>query len=143
LVTNLRDFVLVEQGADGNRLKLETYKLAPTEAVFWFNANNPRKVAEEHSERFIEYLKRVMLHKAQLSDPKDVAWFLASYARDAKARIEHSKLPALDSVRRALEQALGLKFEGERGDHFFRSTLVQTLFYSVFSAWVLWHNENS
>ena len=27
---------------------------------------------------------------------------------------------------------------GEKGDHFFRSTLVQTLFYGVFAAWVLW-----
>ncbi len=143
LVTNLRDFVLVGQDADGKPVKLETYRLAPTEAVFWFNTHDSHKVADLHSERFTEYLKRVMLRKAQLSDPKDVAWFLASYARDAKARIEHSKLPALDSVRRALEQALGLQFEGEKGDHFFRSTLVQTLFYGVFSAWVLWHNGSA
>jgi hypothetical protein len=27
------------------------------------------------------------------------------------------------------------------GDHFFRSTFIQTLFYGVFSAWVLWHHE--
>lgn len=37
-----------------------------------------------------------------------------------------------------LEDALGIKFEGKKGEHFFRSTLVQTLFYGVFSAWVLW-----
>jgi len=35
-----------------------------------------------------------------------------------------------------------LKFEGEKGEHFFRSTLVQTLFYGVFSAWVLWSKEH-
>ena len=29
-------------------------------------------------------------------------------------------------------------FEGKKGVHFFHSTLVQTLFYGVFSAWVLW-----
>jgi hypothetical protein len=51
-------------------------------------------------------------------------------------------LPALDTLRNALEEALGLKFEGtkadpEKGEHFFRSTLVQTIFYGVFSAWVL------
>jgi hypothetical protein len=45
-------------------------------------------------------------------------------------------------VRTALEEALGMKFEAEKGEHFFRSTLVQTLFYGVFSAWVLWHKEN-
>ena len=32
----------------------------------------------------------------------------------------------------------GVHFEGEKGEHFFHSTLVQTLFYGVFSAWVLW-----
>ena len=34
-----------------------------------------------------------------------------------------------------------MRFEGDDGDHFFRSTLVQTLFYGVFSAWVLWARE--
>jgi predicted helicase len=34
-----------------------------------------------------------------------------------------------------------MKFEAGKGEHFFRSTLVQTLFYGVFSAWVLWHKE--
>ena len=45
---------------------------------------------------------------------------------------------SLKVVRKALEDALGVRFEGERGVAFFRSTLVQTLFYGVFSAWVLW-----
>ncbi len=35
-----------------------------------------------------------------------------------------------------------MKFEGEKGDHFFRATLVQTLFYGVFSSWVLWCREH-
>lgn len=33
---------------------------------------------------------------------------------------------------------LGITFEGERGEQFFRSTLIQTLFYGIFSALVLW-----
>ena len=44
-------------------------------------------------------------------------------------------------MRSALEEALGVQFEGERGAAFFRSTLVQTLFYGVFSAWVLWARQ--
>ena len=44
-------------------------------------------------------------------------------------------------MRSALEDALGVRFEGERGAAFFRSTLVQTLFYGVFSAWVLWARQ--
>jgi hypothetical protein len=79
-----------------------------------------------------------MRHAAQLAAPEDVAWLLASYARDARARLEGVELPALATVRAALEEALGLKFEGKKGEHFFRSSLVQTLFYGVFSAWVLW-----
>jgi hypothetical protein len=83
-----------------------------------------------------------MRHTAQLAAPEDVAWFLASYARDAKARIDGIELPSLATVRTALEEALGLKFEGEKGEHFFRSSLVQTLFYGIFSAWVLWAKRN-
>src|SRR5205085_9462938 len=49
----------------------------------------------------------------------------------------------LQSLRGALEEALGMKFEGERGEHFFRSTLVQTLFYGIFSAWVLWSQKQA
>ena len=44
-------------------------------------------------------------------------------------------------MRAALEVSLGMKFEGERGEAFFRSTLVQTLFYGIFSAWVLWARQ--
>src|SRR6266550_939001 len=142
LVTNYRDFILVGLDGTGNLVKRERFTLAVTEAAFWQAATQHRATANELGERFVEYLKRVMLHAAPLALPKDVAWFLASYARDAKARIESSNLPALNTVRSALEEALGLKFEGEKGEHFFRSTLVQTLFYGVFSSWVLWSKNN-
>jgi len=147
LVTNLRDFLLVGQDAEGKQVKLEAYRLAPNEADFWREAAHPRRLATAHGERFLEYLKRVMLQAGPLAAPKDLAWFLASYARDANARIAGVALPALDTLRNALEEALGLKFEGskadpEKGEHFFRSTLVQTIFYGVFSAWVLWSKKH-
>jgi len=142
LVTNYRDFVLVAQDAEGNAAKLEAFRLADSEKAFWAAARHPRALAEKVGARFEEYLLRVMRHAAQLAAPEDVAWFLASYARDARARIEHVELPALATVRTALEEALGLKFEGEKGEHFFRSSLVQTLFYGVFSAWVLWAKQS-
>ncbi len=100
------------------------------------------ETAEAQGERFAEYVKRVMLHAAPLTRPQDVAWFLASYARDARARLTGTELPALAGIRTAMEDGLGLRFEGEKGDHFFLSTFLQTLFYGIFSAWVLWHNEN-
>ena len=115
LITNYRDFILLGQDREGNPVKLETFRLAPNEADFWQGTAHPRKMAKDLGERFLEYLKRVMLHAAPLASPKDVAWFLASYARDAKARIEGIDLPALSHLRAALEEALGLKFEGEKG----------------------------
>jgi hypothetical protein len=142
LVTNYRDFILVGLDANGNLVKRERFTLAPNETEFWKAASHPRATAIVLGDRFVEYLKRVMLHAAPLTQPKDVAWFLASYARDAKIRVESSELPALAAIRSGLEEALGLKFEGEKGDHFFRSTLVQTLFYGIFSAWVLWSKKN-
>lgn len=142
LVTNYRDFILVGLDRDGNPVKRERFSLASNETEFWKAASRSPETANELGERFIEYIKRVMLHAAPLTQPKDVAWFLASYARDAKARIEERELPALNAVRGALEEALGLKFEGDKGEHFFRSTLVQTLFYGVFSSWVLWSKKN-
>lgn len=138
LVTNFRAFALIGKGLSGEPCILESFALAESEAEFWKLADHPRKTAAEHGERMLEYLKRVLLHNAPLAQPKDVAALLASYAHDARLRIEKADLPALSNLRQALEDALGLHFEGEKGEHFFRSTLVQTLFYGVFSAWVLW-----
>ncbi|HMQ32468.1 MAG TPA: N-6 DNA methylase [Chloroflexaceae bacterium] len=142
LVTTYRDFLLVGRDAQGRPLPQERYSLAASEAEFWARTGDPFAFAEEHGERLVEYLRRVMLAAAPLRSPADVAWFLASYARDARLRVEGSQLPALRQVRAALEQALGISFDAQRGDHFFRSTLIQTLFYGVFSAWVLWHHED-
>jgi len=138
LVTTLREFVLVGQDEPGRPVPLESYSLAPTEASFWAAAAHPRRTAVLHGEPLVEFLKRVMLRPAPIAAPRELAWFLASYARDARARMEAADLPALAGVRSALEEALGIQFQGSRGEHFFRSTLVQTLFYGIFAAWVLW-----
>ena len=52
------------------------------------------------------------------------------------------ELPALDSVRSALEQALGIKFEGEKGAHFFPFERSCRRFSTASSpSWVLWAQE--
>ncbi|MGO9201340.1 MAG: type ISP restriction/modification enzyme [Limisphaerales bacterium] len=144
LLTNYRDFLLLK-GLPGDEPQcLESFHLADNEAAFWVAAAHPRRTADALGERLSEYLKRVFLHAAPLNTPRDVAFFLGSYARDARSRVEHAgDLPALAAVRLALEEAVGMRFEAEKGEHFFRSTLVQTIFYGVFSAWVLWHKERA
>lgn len=141
-VTNLWEFVLVERGDDGRLALGESFRLADSEAAFWAATADARAVANELGEQFEQYLRGVLLRPAPLGAPKELAFFLASYARAARVRMEHRDLSGLQEVRTALEEALGLHFEGERGEHFFRSTFVQTLFYGVFSAWVLWSKQH-
>ena len=142
LVTNTRDFVLVGEDAAGRPAKLETFRLATSAAEFAQRLESPRAFAGEVGAGLGEYLCRALSHRARLVEPKDLAWLLASHARDALARVEAAgDAPSLAAVRAALEEALGVRFEGERGARFFRSTLVQTLFYGVFSAWVLWARQ--
>ena len=139
LVTNTRDFVLLGKDADGNPAKLETFRLAASSADFDKKLQQPKAFANKVGPALAEYLGRALSHRAALAESRDLARLLASYARDGLARVEASgDAPSLNAVRSALEEALGVKFEGERGAAFFRSTLVQTLFYGIFSAWVLW-----
>ena len=139
LVTNTRDFVLVGEDAAGRPTKLETFRLAADADTFVRRLATPRAFARAVGAGLGEYLTRALSHRAALAEPKDLAWVLASYARDGLARVEAAgESPPLAAVRAALEDALGVRFEGERGARFFHSTLVQTLFYGVFSAWVLW-----
>ena len=144
LVTNTRDFVLIGEDANGKPARLETFRLAESAEEFARGLETPRAFARKMGAGLGEYLSRALAHRAALTEPKDVAWLLASYARDALHRVEAAgDTPSLNAVRTALEEALGIRFEGERGARFFRSTLVQTLFYGVFSAWVLWARSGS
>ena len=142
LVTNLRDFVLVGEDGTGQPAKLETFRLADSEDNFWSELEKPRAFAQGAGAGLGEYLARALSHRAALAEPKDLAWLLASYARDGLARVEAAgDAVALAMVRTALEEALGVRFEGKKGARFFHSTLVQTLFYGIFSAWVLWAKQ--
>ena len=139
LVTNTRDFVLLGEDAEGNPVKLEAFRLAQTSEEFVSKLETPSSFARNVGAGLGEYLCRALSHRAKLVEPRDLAWLLASYARDGLARVEAAgDASSLHAVRSALEEALGVRFEGDRGAAFFRSTLVQTLFYGVFSAWVLW-----
>ena len=142
LVTNTRDFVLLGEDAAGRPARLETFRLAGSAQAFESRLETPRAFARDVGAGLGEYLCRALSHRASLTEPRDLAWLLASYARDGLARVEAAgDAPSLRAVRSALEDALGVRFEGERGAAFFRSTLVQTLFYGIFSAWVLWARQ--
>ncbi len=140
LVTNLREFALVGQDRDGAKATLERYSLADSNAAFDELLEHRTTAANRHGVSLGEYLLRVMSHRSTISEPRELGRLLASYARDALQRVEQAgeEEDSLKPIRDAIEQALGMSFESEDGGRFFRSTLVQTLFYGVFAAWVLW-----
>ncbi len=142
LVTTLRAWTLIVMGPTGRGKRVETYTIAPSAGAFWALAADPKEWAQAHEEEFVGFLKRAMEHDAPLTNPQDLAWILAAHARTAKDRIAGKDVSALKQLKSALSESLGLTFQDEDGDHFFRSTLVQTLFYGVFSAWVLWHRAD-
>lgn len=142
LLTNYRAFALWSW-REGKAVPGEHHTIAASETEFWEKIHTLRQDPKhpEH-ERLWQFLKRALLSTVRIAAPQDLAAFLASYAREARARVEIAPMGALEPVKKALTDALGVRFEGDKGVHFFRSTLVQTLFYGIFSAWVLWHESH-
>ena len=142
LVTNYRDFVLQGEVAPGKAVNLESFRLADSAEDFWKKVEHPRSFARAKGTALVEYLIRILSYRATIAEPRDLATLMASYARDGLARVEAAgEQTSLVVLRKALEEALGIQFNTELGVGFFRSTLVQTLFYGVFSAWVLWARQ--
>jgi Type ISP C-terminal specificity domain/N-6 DNA Methylase len=138
LITNYHQFQLVEL-REGRPSVMESYDLTRTADDLW---NLPiTALAKRHAETLPDFLARVLTRKVPLEKPKDIAELLASYAREARERAAEHPIVAFSGVKSALQESLGITFEGEKGEHFFRSTLIQTLFYGIFSAWILWRRS--
>jgi SAM-dependent methyltransferase len=146
LISNVRGFGLLACVAGYDRPATGTVppdKRALIKTVDLWSAvtgAGPKAKAEEAAVAdLLEIFERSVTDYAPLADPSSLAKVLARQARDAKDQLpEDLKVvkPLLDDYR----QALGLSFniDDEKGDRFFRSSLVQTAFYSLFAAWVLW-----
>ncbi|MBI1918805.1 MAG: N-6 DNA methylase [Planctomycetes bacterium] len=136
LVTNYRDFLLVvRQAADQTRVEAR-YSLAPDAETFW--RSKPHTLAAQHAEGLTDFLGGVLTRAAPITRPGELAADLARHAREARRRLFRQDMAALAPLRQAMEQALGLHFHDQEGEAFFRSSLVQTLFYGLFSGWMLW-----
>lgn len=89
-----------------------------------------------------EILERAVTDYASLAEPADLAKVLARQARDAKDAIPGDLRP-ISALLDDFAQALGLSFDlnDPKGDRFFRGSLIQTVFYSLFAAWILWDRD--
>jgi hypothetical protein len=142
LATNLRQFAVL-QLREGKAVEVERLDLAKSVAEFWQLAERPKDAARTLGKPLEEFLGRALRATTTLASPADVAAHFASYAREARYALDlHDNILELTALQETVEGALGVQFAGEAGDDFFRSTLVQTLFYGVFSAWVLWHEHD-
>ena len=108
LVTNTRDFVLLGEDGQGNPAKLETFRLAGSAADFESKLQHPRAFAHAAGPALSEYLGRALSHRATLSEPRDLAWLLASYARDGPG-------PGRGGGRRAVTQCRAIGAGGSFG----------------------------
>ena len=139
MVTNFRDFELLEHDASSGVTRVvEQFSFGLGADAFFAWARAPRRAVDiTAATSFAEFLFRALSRRAPLAEPRDVAALLASYAREALSRASApAALPSLAPLREALGTSLGLRFAADaKGEHFFRSTLVQTLFYGLFSAW--------
>ena len=88
MATNLRDFVLLGRGRGGPPGEARNFRLAGSAEEFWRRIGTPRAFARDVGAGLGEYLARALSHRAALAEPKDLAWLLASYARDGLARVE-------------------------------------------------------
>jgi hypothetical protein len=135
LVTNYRDFLMVVRQPDGKARVEGRYTLAPDAETFWRTRGHV--LAAQHAEGLSDFLSAALTRLAPLTRPRDLAADLARHAREARRRLFRQDMAALAPLRHAMEQALGLHFQDREGEAFFRSSLVQTLFYGLFSGWML------
>src|SRR6266478_7564623 len=95
LITNYREFRLIGEGPDNKAVELDKYTLAEDEARFWEMTKKPSDAAERHATHFAEFVRRVLMTAAPLVKAGDIAWFLASYAKDALATLNEKDSSSL------------------------------------------------
>ncbi len=143
LVTNLRDWRTVTLAADGRSVTVDDgITLAADPDAFWALAAGDMTKALVSPQALLDYLQVSIGQGAPVANARSLAKVLATHARRALHNVEASNPTALDPLRTQLEASLGVSFDDEDAVHFFRSGLVQTLFYGLFATWVLTAKDN-
>ena len=138
LVTNYRDFAFIDRNGRAERAERP---LARSEHEFWSLAQDPGALDPEAAVLVEDFLSVALRFSVPITEPKELAQALAVYARRARADLSTADIGRLDTLRDELERALGIEFVGTRGTRFFIATVVQTVFYGLFSAWAQWSRD--
>lgn len=149
LLCNVRGFGLLtclpgfkrEQGKPVPPNKRSLEKMVDLWSAVSGPATRP-KVDSAAVEDLVAIVTRAVTDLAHIGSPADLAKILARQAHDAKAALPDDLKPVkplLDDYRHAL--GLAFDIDDEKGDRFFRTSLVQSVFYALFAAWILWDKQ--
>lgn len=143
LLCNVRSFGLltVTPGILRNTRVPPENRMLDQVVELWPSAEALRRGDEASSDAFKhleELVEAAVTELATLASPESLAKVLARQARHAKSQLPAQFTQAVKGLAEDFRDALGVSFEGKEGEEFFRSSLVQTVFYGLFAGWTLW-----
>lgn len=149
LISNVRGFGLLTVSRDAPR---KAGRIAPAHRVLehvvelWPSKSameNRKLVSAQAIEELYLLLETAVTRYAPIAEPESLAKILARQAKRAKAQLPTEFTQAVRGLADDFGKALGVTFEGEDGEEFFRSSLIQTVFYGLFAGWTLWLRSGS
>ncbi|MGA2150214.1 MAG: type ISP restriction/modification enzyme, partial [Bryobacteraceae bacterium] len=149
LVSNVRGFGLLTARRDAPRT---AKRVAPAQRVLehvvelWPSQSameQRRPIPAESIEELYLLVETAVTRYAPIAEPESLAKILARQAKRAKAQLPAEFTQAVRGLADDFGKALGVTFEGEEGEEFFRSSLIQTVFYGLFAGWTLWLRSGS
>jgi Type ISP C-terminal specificity domain/N-6 DNA Methylase len=143
LVSNVRGFglVTVKPGTSRESPIRATDRNLEQTVEFWPSANailDARDVPSDAIRAFLDVIETAATRYAAIAEPESLAKVLARQARQAKRELPTQFSQAVAGLGEDFGKALGVSFEGPEGEEFFRSSLVQTIFYGLFAGWTIW-----
>ncbi|MCW5979740.1 MAG: hypothetical protein KIT09_16795 [Bryobacteraceae bacterium] len=148
LVSNVRGFGLLTVRRDSlrgttippaDRVLEHIVELWPSTSALEQGRQIPANAVEE----LYLLVETAVTRYAPIAEPESLAKILARQAKRAKAQLPPQFTQAVQGLAEDFGKALGVTFEGEDGEEFFRSSLVQTVFYGLFAGWTLWLRSGS
>lgn len=148
LLCNVRGFgLLVPDGSwEGTGPVPRDQRQLLTTVALWPSATDLREdesIPEQRASDLADLIEEAVTSFAPIAEPETLARVLALQARRAREELPAQFGNAVQALIDDFGEALGITFEGQEGDAFFRSSLVQTVFYGLFAGWLLWAQEDS
>lgn len=127
LLTNFYEFRIIDRGEEVRRFTLGKDGLL---------SKPISEVVADAEDELLDFLRHWAGLHTPIASPGALAERLSEYAKEALRRLEAAPQDSLKPLRDSMEKALGISISDSSSGHFFQSSIVQALFYGLFSAWV-------